>query len=121
MTTKFVQRGDVVTYSNAGSAITAGSVVTLKHCVGVALTDIAATTGTGSVALEGVFTVPKTTGTAWLNGEKLLWDVSASKFDGSGATPATGDILGAAIAFGAAASGDATATVKLVQGNTTLT
>lgn len=121
MTTKYLQDGDVLTYTNAGSAITSGSVVGLKHCVGVALADIAASTGTGPVALEGVFLVPKTTGTAWANGEKLLWDVSASKFDGSGATPATGDIMGAAIAWGAALSADATAYVKLCQGNTTLT
>lgn len=120
MTKVYQEKGDVVQYTNAGSAIAAGAVVGLKHCVGIALTDIAASTGVGSVALEGVFQVPKTTGTAWANGEKLLWDVSASKFDGSGAAPATGDIMGAAIAFGAALSADAVAYVKLTPGNATL-
>lgn len=121
MTKTFQQRGDVVTYTNAGSAIVSGAPVGLKHGVGVALGDIAATTGTGSVALEGVFLLPKVTGTAWLQGEKLLWDVSAQKFDASGATPATGDIMGAGVAFGAAASADAFGYVKLTPGNTTLT
>lgn len=119
MTTKFLQKGDVKNYA-AGSNIVSGQVVGLKHCVGVALADIA-NGGTGPVAVEGVFQVPKVTGTAWADGEKLLWDVSASKFDGSGATPATGDIMGAAIAWGAAASGDAVAYVKLTPGNATLT
>jgi predicted RecA/RadA family phage recombinase len=120
MTNKYLQEGNVVTYANAGAAIAAGAVVGLKHSVGVALTDIAATTGVGSVAIEGVFQVPKVTGTAWLQGEKLLWDVSAGKFDASGATPATGDIMGAAVAFGAAASADAFGYVKLTPGNATL-
>jgi predicted RecA/RadA family phage recombinase len=121
MTSKFIQRGDVVTYTNAGSAIAAGAVVNFKHHLGVALTDIAASTGTGAVAVEGVFYVPKVTGTAWLQGEKLLWDVSALKFDASSATPATGDIMGACVAFGAAASADAFGYVKLTPGNATLT
>lgn len=117
----FGQRGDIVTYVNAGSAIVSGAIVGLKHSIGIALTDIAATTGQGSVAVEGVYLVPKVTGTAWLQGEKLLWDVSAAKMDASGATPAAGDIMGAAVAFGAAASADAFGLIKLTPGNTTLT
>lgn len=113
--------GNTVNYTNAGSAIAAGAIVALKHCLGIAITDIAATTGTGELAVEGVFLVPKATGTAWVNGEKLLWDTSAAKMDASGATPATGDIMGAAIAYGAAASADASAYIKLTPGNTTLT
>lgn len=121
MTTKYSERGTVIPYTNAGSAILAGAVVALKHCIGIALTDIAASTGVGSVQISGVFLVPKATGTAWINGEKLLWDTSAAKLDASSATPATGDIMGACIAFGAAASGDATGYVLLTPGNTTLT
>lgn len=121
MTKLFQQRGDVIPFTNAGSAIAAGAPVPLQHAVGVALTDIPATTGQGSVAIEGVFLVPKVTGTAWINGEKLLWDLSALKFDASGATPASGDVMGAAIAFGAALSADAFAYAKLTPGNTTRT
>lgn len=120
----YQQRGDVINVT-AGAAYAAGAPVGLKHCVGIALKDIASG-AVGPVALEGVFQVPKVTGSAWLAGEKLLWDVSAGKFDASGATPATGDIMGAAVAVPGpdgvmAASGDSLGYAKLVQGNTTLT
>lgn len=113
MTTKYVQDGAVMDYTNAGSAITSGSVVAVGNIIGVALADIAATSGVGSVALEGVFTLPKVTGTAWTQGAKLLWDASAGKFDLGTATPATGDISGCCVAFAAAASGATTGLVKL--------
>lgn len=119
MTTKTFQKGDVLDWTNGGSAKSAGAVVELKHNVGIALTDIAGS-AVGAVAVEGVFLVAKATGQAWLQGEKLLWDTSAQKFDYSGATPASGDIMGAAIAFAAAASGDTTGYVKLTPGNCTL-
>lgn len=120
MTTKQVQQGDVLDYT-AGGAIASGAVVELKHSVGIALKAAAASGDVIPVAVEGVYTAAKVTGTAWLTGEKLIWDTSAQKFDASSATPATGDITGAAIAFGPAASGDATASVKLTPGNATLT
>jgi len=107
--------------NNTGSAVAAGAVVALKHCVGIALVDIA-NGAVGSVAVGGVVTgVAKATGHAWAQGEKLNWDVSASAFDYSGATPATGDITGGAVAWLAAASGDTTGDVKLTPGNNTLT
>jgi predicted RecA/RadA family phage recombinase len=121
MTTKFVQDGDVINYANAGSAISAGAVVEIKHTLGVALTDIAATSGVGAVAIEGCFTVPKVSGAVWVQGEKLVWDTSAGAFDDSAATPATGDITGAAIAMAAGANGETTAVVRLTPGNATLT
>lgn len=113
---------DVMPFTNTtGADIAAGAVVKLKHAIGIALTDIAQN-ATGSVAVEGVIlNVPKVTGTAWAQGEKLLWDASASKFDGSGATPATGDLMGGVIAWLAAASADAVGVVKLTPGNATLT
>lgn len=119
MTTKNVQRGDVLDYT-AGADITAGSVVALKHIVGVALTNIA-NGAVGAVAVEGCFTVPKVSGAVWAAGEKLLWDASAGAFDDSAATPATGDIMGAVVAVAAGANGETTAVVKLTPGNATLT
>lgn len=120
MTTKYVQEGGVVNYTNAGSAISSGAIVVLKHCIGVALTDIA-TGATGAVAIEGCHTVPKVSAAVWVVGEKLIYDVSASAFDDSAATPASGDITGAAIAMAAGANAETTAVVKLTPGNTTLT
>jgi len=113
---------DVMPFTNTtGSAIAAGAVVKLSHTIGVALADIAIG-ATGSVAVEGVIiNVPKTTGAAWAQGEKLQWDVSAGTFAGSTATPATGDVTGAAIAWLAALSADAVGVIKLTPGNATLT
>lgn len=122
MTIKAQQDGKVITYSNTGSAITAGSVVVMSHMIGIALTDIAATSGTGAVAVEGVFSgIPKVTAAVFAVGEKLIWDTSAGKFDDAAATPATGDITGACVAWVAGANGETTCTIKLTPGNATLT
>lgn len=121
MTSKYVQEGGVINYVNAGAAIAKGAIVEIKHMLGVALTDIAATTGVGAVGIEGCFTVPKVSGAVWVQGEKLIWDTSAGAFDDSAATPATGDITGAAIAMAAGGNGETTAVVKLTPGNATLT
>lgn len=120
MTTKFRSDGKTVNYVNGGTAISSGDVVVLKNCIGVALTDIAAN-ATGAVAIEGVFEVPKVSAAVFVIGEKLIWDSSASAFDDSSATPASGDITGAAVAYRAGANTETTALVKLTPGNTTVT
>ena len=94
--------------------------VALKHCIGIAITDIA-NGETGAVAVKGKFTVPKVSGAVFAQGEKLIWDSSAGAFDDSSATPATGDITGGVVAAGAGANGETTATVILTPGNATLT
>lgn len=116
----YVDNGTTVNYTNAGSAIASGDVVVLKHCIGVALVDIAAG-GTGAVQVAGKVTVPKVTAAVFVVGEKLIWDSSVGKFDDSAATPATGDITGACVAAVAGTSSDTTAVVILTPGNTTLT
>ena len=120
MTDKYVQRGDVIDYTNGGSAISAGDVVEMQHCLGIAITDIAAN-ATGAVAVEGVWVVPKVSAAVFVVGEKLIYDTSANAFDDSSATPATGDLTGAAVAVVAGANGETTATVKLTPGNVTRT
>ena len=119
MTTKYKSTGSVVDHV-AGSAIASGDVVVLKHCIGIALADIA-NGATGAVAIEGEFEVPKVTAAVFVQGEKLIWDTSVSKFDDSAATPAAGDITGAVIATLAGTSSDTVARVKLTPGNATLT
>lgn len=95
MSTNQVSQGEVIQFVNSGSAISSGDVVVVGECLGVALVDIA-NGATGSVAMRGVFTVPKVTAAVIAQGESLTWDVSAGKFDDNAATPATGDITGAA-------------------------
>lgn len=78
-TATFYQEGYREDYSNAGSAISAGDIVVLASGtsgrVGVAVTDIAATTGTGVVQVKGVFyTTSKASGEAWTHGAVLYTD-----------------------------------------------
>lgn len=105
MTTKAYQTGDVIDWVNgSGGDVTANSVVKMGNILGVALADIASG-ATGSVAVSGVFTVPKVTAAVIAQGDSLTWDVSVSKFDDNAATPASGDVTGApAVAFEAGTS-----------------
>ena len=121
MTTKYRAVGNSVDYTNAsGSTIASNSVVEMSHTIGVAVTDIA-DGETGTVAIEGVFEVPKVPAAVFVVGEKLIWDTSAGQFDDSAATAAEGDITGAAIAMKAGANAETTCLVKLTPGNATLT
>lgn len=111
MATNFVQDGEVIQYT-AGSNISSGAVVKIGNILGVALTDIA-NGATGAVAISGVFDVPKVSAAVIAQGESLTWDVSAGGFDDNLATPATGDVTGAAaVAFEAAGNGVTTIAVK---------
>lgn len=117
MATNYVSDGDVIPWINTtGASVASGQVVAVGHMLGVALGVISAG-ATGSVAVEGVFTVPKVSGAVFVQGEKLVWDASASSFDDSAATPAAGDITGGATAWAAGSDGQTTATVKLTPGN----
>lgn len=108
----YQQPGGVLTYANAGvSDIKADDVVAMADTAGVALVDIPAG-GSGSVATEGVFVLPKVAGTAWAQGARLDWDTSAGAF-GVGITPAAGDVIGCAIAASAAGADDTVGEVKL--------
>ena len=121
MATNVQQVGNVISWTNGGTAVAAGDIVKMSHMLGVAAVDIA-NGATGSVFVEGVFSnIPKVTAAVFAQGEKLIWDVSAGKFDDAAATPASGDVTGAAIAWVAGANNDTTCTIKLTPGNATLT
>ena len=106
MSTNQVQAGNVIDWVNGtGSAVAANAVVKMGNILGIALVDIA-NGATGSVATRGVYTVPKVTGAVIAQGESLTWDVSAGKFDDNAATPASGDVTGAAaVAWESAGNG----------------
>lgn len=126
MARNYVAPGETIQWTNGtGAAVASGQVVKLANCLGVALVAIAIG-GTGSVALEGVFSgVPKVSGAVFAQGEKLLWDVSANTntgaFDDAAATGTTGDVMGGAVAWVAGTNGQTTCTIKLTPGNTTVT
>lgn len=108
MATNLIQDGEVLNWTNgSGSAVTAGTVIPLLSRCGIALVDIA-NASTGSVALEGVWTVPKATGATWSFGEALYWDATASKVT----TTSTGNTP-AGCAFAAAESGATTGRILL--------
>ena len=79
------QEGNRLLYSNAGSALVAGNIVAIatgtSGFCGICIEDIAATTGTGTVAIGGgeerVWEGPKTSGEAWTQGQVLYWDGTA--------------------------------------------
>jgi len=112
MATNFVNQGEVITYANSGSAISAGDVVVIGQNIGIALVDIA-NGASGSVAMSGVFTVPKVSAAVIAQGESVIYDVSASAFDDNAATPATGDVSGCCVAMEAAGNGVTEIDVKL--------
>lgn len=114
MATNYVNEGTVLTFANTGAAISSGDVVVVGEILGVALEDIAATSGTGAVQIEGVFDVPKLDAAVIAQGEGVIWDSSEGSFDDNAATPATGDVSGSAIAMeGLGATTGALIKVKL--------
>ena len=105
----FVNGGGVIEHTPA-AAVTGGNPLAMGDTVGVAVGDIASGEP-GAVAIEGVFEVTKTAGTAWTQGDKLDFDKSAGAFAKSLST-ASGDVSGCAIA---AADAPAAATVGVVK------
>jgi len=101
----FVQQGNTLTFTAAAS-VTSGDGVLSGALFGVASTS-AATGEDFEAALTGVFDLPKATG-AISKHAKVYWDNTAKKIT----TTASGNTLVGA-ATQAAASGDATARVRL--------
>ena len=76
MSTTYISEGSVIDWTNStGSAVASGDVVQVGYKqLGVALVDIAAS-ASGSVSVEGVHELAKTTG-AITQGAKVWWDAS---------------------------------------------
>ena len=113
MANNYTQPGDVIPWVN-GSGVdkVSGQVVVVGNVLGICLVDIA-NDATGSVALTGVFSVPKVSAAVIAQGESLTWDASAAAFDDNAATPATGDVTGPpAVAFESAGDGATSMLVK---------
>ena len=67
----YVQKGDVLDYT-PGTAVAAGDVVVIGSLVGVAPRPIAAN-ALGSLAVEGVFSMPCATGATGAQGSSINW------------------------------------------------
>lgn len=81
MSATFYAKGDRLPYSNISTAIAEGDVVIITSgtsgYIGIAVSDIAATTGTGELEVGGVWTLPKTSGEAFTFGQVVYWDGTA--------------------------------------------
>lgn len=115
MSTKYIGEGSVLKYTAGTAAITANDVVVVRSgatgMIGVALTDIASS-GTGSVAIEGVYEFTKATGTAlgvFDVGEIAYWDVAGGHIN----SQASANIKAGIVAEAAAAAAT-TVKVKLI-------
>ncbi len=113
MAKTYHQNGDVLDIV-AGSAISAGDVVVSGDLVGIAVNDIASG-DIGAIAVEGVFQVTKVAGEAWVVGDKIGYDLSATAFDKT-FTGATGDVTNCGVAAVAAGSADTVGYIKLTPG-----
>ena len=71
---------DAVDYTPA-AAVTGGDVVVQAGIVGITPTDLAANQK-GSLSLEGIYDVPKTTA-AWVLGQPVFWDSAGNPDSGS--------------------------------------
>lgn len=76
MAQNFKQRGDVLQYTNTGSAdVASEELIVFGALAGVALADIPAG-GTGSVQISGVFALPKKADDAPTQGQALYWNAT---------------------------------------------
>lgn len=73
MAKNYVSEGDVLDYTAGATAVASGSVVVMGKRIGIALADIPPF-GAGTVAVTGVWTVPKLAADAVVQGELLYWD-----------------------------------------------
>jgi len=111
-----LQPGHVLPFV-AAAALSAGDPVVIGNIIGVVQNDVAIGE-TGQAHVNGVFRLPKVSGAVIAQGQSLVFDISANSgigaFDDNAATPAAGDISGAAaFAWEAAGDGATTLLVKL--------
>ena len=111
MATNIIQSGQIIEYTNTGSAISAGDPVLIGNLLGVALTDIAASTGVGSVQISGcvVKDVAKETASTLNQGQGALYWQTAEKIS-ENSTSATLTYN----AFAAESAGTAVETVDII-------
>ncbi|PKR54408.1 DUF2190 family protein [Thalassospira marina] len=111
----YIQAGaSLLWLNNTGAIVSSGAPVVVGNQIGVAAVDIA-NGESGTVHMENVFNLPKSAGSAIVQGDAVIYDVSASAFVPSSAVAAEGDIVGACTAWEA---GEAAATAIAVKINT---
>ena len=96
MAKNYVSEGDVLDFANTGALIPSGAVVVMGKRIGIALADIP-TNSTGSVAVTGVWTLPRLVTDDTTQGELLYWDAANNRVtEAAGALPLAGYAAAAA-------------------------
>lgn len=103
----FIQNGERITWTNAGTAVAAGDLVKIGVRIGVAAVDIA-NGASGAVAMSGVFEVKKEAPLVITQGDLLYCDATSGQLDKT----ATAQTL-AGYAFESAVSAATVVLVKL--------
>ena len=103
----FIATGNTIPVASMPEDADSGEFIKVGALYGVAQATYASG-APGVLARTGVFLLPKATGTAWSQGDKLFWDISAKKF-----TKDAAKFPLDAVAFLAALSGDAVGQVLL--------
>lgn len=98
MSSKRVQRGQIISFTTAG-AVAVDSVVVIGNLVGIALTAATASGEVIEVAIAEVYNLPKLDAAVIAQGERVAWDVSAGAVDDSSITPVAGDITTFGVAW----------------------
>lgn len=103
-----ISSGETMTFTAPGGGVTSGIPVLIGSLLVIPATTAAATVPfAGDVT--GVFTLAKTAGAAWTEGQVLYWDSATSSFT----TAASATARRAGTAAAAAASGDTSGAVRL--------
>lgn len=105
----YVESGKSISITTAG-AKTSGEPIVIGALVGIPAATVAANVNVVCM-LEGVYTLPKTTGTAWALGQKLYWDATNKKCTTVAGADDVNLPMGHAVE--AAASADTSGTVRL--------
>ena len=72
----YLQEGETIDYVNGATAVDYMDIIDLTSRIGVAAQDIAANT-TGSISLEGVYTLPCDSAKSFIVGAPVFWDAAA--------------------------------------------
>jgi predicted RecA/RadA family phage recombinase len=107
----YLRPGHTVTYAHS-AAVTSGQVLVIGTLLAVAAGTYAANES-GEYSIDGVYTLPKTTGAAMTVGQKVNLNTADSKLIG---TEPAAALMGCAVVMEAAASGAATVVARLLPG-----
>lgn len=108
MATNYKEAGEIIQHTNGtGATVASGAGIKVGVRIGVALVELAAS-ATGSVAMAGVFNLPKLSTDVVAQGDLLYWDNTNKRLT----VTATSNTL-AGYAFAAAGNGVATVDIAL--------